>query len=443
MDTIAAPASAPLKGAVGVVRVSGAMVQNIAFTILGKLPSPRVATLMPFKNKEHVVIDTGLAIFFPGPNSFTGEDVLELQCHGGVVVVDMVLSLVLELGARMARPGEFSERAFLNGKIDLLQAEAIADLINASTQSAVQSANRSLTGEFSKKINEMQKSINEIRVFVEAAIDFVDEEINFLSEGHLQEKLKSLYSEIEHILQSAQMGQLLQEGAHIAIAGRPNAGKSSLLNLLAQQDVAIVTDIPGTTRDVLKETVEIEGVPYHFIDTAGIRADAGIVEQEGIRRAKEKFIDADFILLMVDVTESVLLTDVERQLMSEHENKLCILANKVDLLDNAPDFNDCAAQVIPFSAKDHTGLDDLFYVLKQRFNKQTEGVFSARKRHIVALESAKEHVGFALEQLVVFEAGELVAEELKLSQEALSNITGKVTSDQMLGQIFSSFCIGK
>ncbi len=442
-DTIAAPASAPLKGAIGVVRISGAMVRTIAQAILGTVPSPRMATLIPFRNKEQEIIDTGLALFFPGPNSFTGEDVLELQCHGGVVVVDMLLSLVLELGARMARPGEFSERAFLNDKIDLLQAEAIADLINASTQSAVQSANRSLSGEFSAKINQMQNSINEIRIFVEAAIDFADEEIDFLSDGKIKHKIKSLQLEVDNILQAARMGQLLQEGAQVAIAGRPNAGKSSLLNLLAQQDVAIVTDIPGTTRDLLKETVEIEGVPYHFIDTAGIRKDAGVIEQEGIRRAKQKFADADFILLVVDATEKDILTDVELQLMNEHKDKICILANKIDLLETIPSFDEDKTKIIPFSAKDKTGLDDLFGILQKRFSTKTEGVFSARKRHIVALESAKTHVGLALEQLVIYEAGELVAEELKLSQDALSDITGKVTSDQLLGQIFSSFCIGK
>tara|TARA_R110002110_G_scaffold65206_5_gene180068 strand:- start:5872 stop:7212 length:1341 start_codon:yes stop_codon:yes gene_type:complete len=442
-DTIVAPASAPFKGAVGVVRISGEGVPAIAQAILGNIPEPRMATLSKFKDKQEAVIDTGLALYFPGPNSFTGEDVLELQCHGGVVVVNMLLGRALELGARMARPGEFSERAFLNDKIDLLQAEAIADLINASTQSAVKSANRSLSGEFSQKINLMQTHLNEIRIFVEAAIDFVDEEIDFLSDGRILDKIKKAHADVVEILQSARTGQLLQEGAQIAIAGRPNAGKSSLLNLLAQQDVAIVTDIPGTTRDTLTEIIEIEGVPYHFTDTAGIRKDAGAIEQEGIKRAKIKFTDADFILLMVDATEAQLFTDVERALLKEYKNKICILVNKVDLLGKLPCVDGASAQSIFFSAKDKTGLADLFGMLKQRFNMQTEGVFSARKRHILALECAQKHMENAKNQLVEFDAPELVAEELKLSQEALSDITGKVTSDQLLGKIFSSFCIGK
>lgn len=440
-DTIAAIATAPVKGAVGIVRVSGDKVQKIATQLLGQLPKKRLATLATFVDDEGASIDKGLALFFRGPHSFTGEDVLELHCHGGMVVVKMLLNQVIKLGARMAMPGEFSQRAFLNEKIDLLQAEAIADLINASTESAVKSANRSLNGVFSQKISEMQALLNSIRVYVEASIDFAEEEIDFLSEGGLLIKMEGLLSNVATILMHAKGGQLLQEGATVAIAGRPNAGKSSLLNLLAKDEIAIVTDEPGTTRDAIQATIEIAGVPYHFVDTAGIRDAAGLVEQQGIIRAKQKIADADHVLLMVDTTQEVLLTETEQQLLKDYADKTLILLNKIDLCPQPPDLS-APVKILNISVKNADGIDELLEYFKQGTAVE-EGLFSARQRHVDALKNAQKHIKCAHRQLVKFQAGELVAEELKLAQEALSEITGKVTSDELLGHIFSSFCIGK
>jgi len=386
------------------------------------------------------VIDTGLAIYFAAPNSFTGEDVLELQGHGGQVVMDMVLSAVLKEGARIAEPGEFSQRAFLNGKMDLAQAEAVADLIEASTAQAALSANRSLQGVFSKKIRALEHEMMELRMFVEAAIDFPEEEVDFLSEGHVLQKIEALLSQLYSLQQGAKKGQMLREGMSVVIAGLPNAGKSSLLNCLTQQETAIVTPIAGTTRDLIKETIQIDGIPLHIIDTAGLRSNADVVEMEGIKRAKQQQTLADRILLVVDATET--LSEVENSILREHEHKVTLVMNKIDLKDLPPGEREGK---IFLSAKSGQGMDALYAHLKtcMGFQGEESANFIARRRHLEALEKTLYHCLLAKQQLVEFKASELVAQELRFAQDFLGQIVGKVTTDDLLGKIFSSFCIGK
>lgn len=439
VDTIVAQATAPLLGAVGIVRISGKGVSDIARSIIGLVPSPRIATLVNIQDPHKGIIDTGLALFFPGPHSFTGEDVLELQCHGGLVILDMIVKACVEMGARIAKPGEFSERAFLNDKIDLCQAEAIADLIHATTEQAVKSAHRSLSGVFSDEINKIQNALTALRVYVEAAIDFVEEEIDFLSDGKILTSIESLLSQIIHLLKLAQQGQLLQEGNKVVIAGKPNVGKSSLFNMLAQNNSAIVTDIPGTTRDIIKETIQINGVPIHLLDTAGIRNATDAVEEEGIKRAKEQFKLADTILLVIDASQKILFTEVEKELLAEYKDKIIVLLNKTDLITSLPEMD---IEYIALSIKNRAGMDALHSVLTKHAHS-FEGVFSARRRHVDAIKSAKANIQNAQVQLVNFKAGELVAEELRQAQLHLGEITGQLTSDDLLGKIFSTFCVGK
>lgn len=439
VDTIVAQATAPLLGAVGIVRISGKDVTDIARSIIGVVPAPRIATLVNIQDPHKEIIDTGLALFFPGPHSFTGEDVLELQCHGGLVILDMIVKACVEMGARIAKPGEFSERAFLNDKIDLCQAEAIADLIHATTEQAVKSAHRSLSGAFSDEINKIQDALTALRVYVEAAIDFVEEEIDFLSDGKILISIESLLSQIIHLLKLAQQGQLLQEGNKVVIAGKPNVGKSSLFNMLAQNNSAIVTDIPGTTRDIIKETIQINGVPIHLLDTAGIRCATDAVEEEGIKRAKAQFKLADTILLVIDASQKILFTEVEQELLAEYKDKTIVLLNKMDLIADAPEVD---GEYIALSIKNGAGIDALHSALTKHAHS-FEGVFSARRRHVDAIKSAKENIQNAQAQLVNFKAGELVAEELRQAQLHLSEITGQLTSDDLLGKIFSTFCVGK
>ncbi|MCS5709730.1 tRNA uridine-5-carboxymethylaminomethyl(34) synthesis GTPase MnmE [Candidatus Berkiella cookevillensis] len=439
VDTIVAQATAPLLGAVGIVRISGKAVCDIARSIIGVVPTPRIATLVNIQDPHKGMIDTGLALFFPGPHSFTGEDVLELQCHGGLVILDMIVKACVEMGARIAKPGEFSERAFLNDKIDLCQAEAIADLIHATTEQAVKSAHRSLCGAFSDEINKIQNALTELRVYVEAAIDFVEEEIDFLSDGKILISIERLLSQIIHLLKVAEQGQLLQEGNKVVIAGKPNVGKSSLFNMLAQNNSAIVTDIPGTTRDIIKETIQINGVPIHLLDTAGIRNATDAVEEEGIKRAKEQFKLADTILLVIDASQKILFTEVEQALLAEYKEKTIVLLNKMDLIAHAPEID---VAYIALSIKNGVGMDVLHSALTKHAHS-FEGVFSARRRHVDAIKSAKENIQNAQVQLVNFKAGELVAEELRQAQLHLGEITGQLTSDDLLGKIFSTFCVGK
>lgn len=450
-DTIVAQATPPGRGGVGILRVSGPKAALVAQTVLGKLPKPRYADYLPFRNDDNSVLDQGIALFFPNPHSFTGEDVLELQGHGGPVILDLLLKRILQIpGVRIANPGEFSERAFLNDKLDLAQAEAIADLIDASSEQAARSAINSLQGAFSSHINEMVESLTHLRIYVEAAIDFPDEEIDFLSDGIIEGKLNAVIAELDDVRAQARQGSLLREGMKVVIAGRPNAGKSSLLNALAGRDAAIVTDIAGTTRDVLREHIHIDGMPLHIIDTAGLREASDEVERIGIERAWKEIEQADRVLFMVDSTTTYATTpeDIWPEFMARLPNTLpvTVIRNKSDLTgENVEITAQGNYPMIRLSARDGMGIELLRDHLKEAmgFNSNTEGGFLARRRHLQALNTAAEHLQQGHEQLVYAKSGELLAEELRLAQQALSEITGEFTSDDLLGRIFSSFCIGK
>ncbi len=445
-DTIAAVATPLGRGGVGIVRISGSQVRDIAQQILGAVPAPRLAKYQPFRNVDGSIIDTGLALFFPAPHSLTGEDVLELQGHGGMVVVDLLLKRVVDLGARLARPGEFSERAFLNGKMDLAQAEAVADLIDSSTEQAARAAVRSLQGEFSACINALVDKLIQLRMFVESAIDFPEEEIDFLSNAAVDARLDELIRQVDAVLTSAQQGQLLRDGMTVVIAGKTNAGKSSLLNRLVARDAAIVTDVPGTTRDVLREYIHIDGMPLHVIDTAGLRESADQVEREGIRRAWDEIGRADRILLVVDDQEGV--GDAERAILARMESKPrhTLVRNKIDLTGRPPGLREGELGCeVALSARTGEGLDVLRTHLKacMGFHATAEGSFLARRRHLDALERARAFLAQGRMQLDDHRAGELLAEDLRHAQTALSEITGEFTTEDLLDRIFSSFCIGK
>lgn len=450
-DTIVAQATPPGRGGVGILRVSGPKAALVAQTVLGKLPKPRYADYLPFRNDDNSVLDQGIALFFPNPNSFTGEDVLELQGHGGPIILDLLLKRILQIpGVRIANPGEFSERAFLNDKLDLAQAEAIADLIDASSEQAARSAINSLQGAFSSHINEMVESLTHLRIYVEAAIDFPDEEIDFLSDGIIEGKLNAVIAELDDVRAQARQGSLLREGMKVVIAGRPNAGKSSLLNALAGREAAIVTDIAGTTRDVLREHIHIDGMPLHIIDTAGLREASDEVERIGIERAWKEIEQADRVLFMVDSTTTDATTpeNIWPEFMARLPKTLpvTVIRNKSDLTgENVEITAQGNYPMIRLSARDGMGIELLRDHLKEAmgFNSNTEGGFLARRRHLQALNTAAEHLQQGHEQLVYAKSGELLAEELRLAQQALSEITGEFTSDDLLGRIFSSFCIGK
>lgn len=450
-DTIVAQATPPGRGGVGILRISGPKAQEVAQAVLGKLPKARYAEYLPFLANDGSTLDEGIALFFPNPHSFTGEDVLELQGHGGPVILDLLLKRILEIsGVRIARPGEFSERAFLNDKLDLAQAEAIADLIDASSEQAAKSAISSLQGVFSKKVNSLVESLIHLRIFTEAAIDFPEEEIDFLSDGKIEAELNQVIQRLNEVRQEAKQGSLLREGMKVVIAGRPNAGKSSLLNALAGRDAAIVTNIAGTTRDVLREHIHIDGMPLHIIDTAGLREASDEVERIGIERAWQEIEQADRVLFMVDSTTTN-ETNPEK-LWPEFIERLpknmpvTVIRNKADLTGEALGYSEEEGYaLIQLSARTGEGVMLLREHLKQAmgFTSSTEGGFLARRRHLQALEKAAEHLNKGQYQLITFHAGELLAEELRLAQEALSEITGEFTSDDLLGRIFSSFCIGK
>lgn len=450
-DTIVAQATPIGRGGVGILRVSGPLASKVAEAVLGKTLTPRMANYLPFKDSNGETLDQGIALFFKAPNSFTGEDVLELQGHGGQVILDILLKRILEVeGVRIARAGEFSEQAFLNDKLDLAQAEAIADLIDATSEQAARSALKSLQGEFSNKINQLVDSVIYLRTYVEAAIDFPDEEIDFLADGKIEGHLNDIIQQLNSVRQEAKQGAILREGMKVVIAGRPNAGKSSLLNALAGREAAIVTDIAGTTRDVLREHIHIDGMPLHIIDTAGLREASDEVERIGIARAWEEIAQADQVLLMIDSTEQKV--DDFKAEWAEFLAKLppnmpvTVIRNKVDLsgepegLEQLENFT-----LIRLSAQTKVGVDLLREYLKKSMGYQssTEGGFLARRRHLQALEEAAEHLARGHVQLTQFFAGELLAEELRMVQNALSEITGQFTSDDLLGNIFSSFCIGK
>ncbi len=449
-DTIAAIATAPGQAGVGIVRVSGPAAGEIARRLLGFEPKPRYAHYGPFLQAAGAVIDEGIGLFFPNPHSFTGEDVFELQGHGGTVILDLLLREVCSLGARLARPGEFSERAFLNDKLDLTQAEAIADLIESSSEQAARCAVRSLQGEFSRRIDALVSALTNLRIYVEAAIDFPEEEIDFLADGKVAEDLHQAMTALDAILAEAQQGTILRDGMKVVIAGRPNAGKSSLLNALAGREAAIVTAIEGTTRDVLREHIHIDGMPLHIIDTAGLRDSPDEVEQIGIARAWEEIRQADRILLMVDATTTAetephaIWPDFIDHLPASAP--VTVIRNKVDLSGETVGLVDnSVAPVIRLAAKSAAGLECLREHLKQcmGFATTIEGGFLARRRHLDALERARDLLIQGQAQLAGYGAGELLAEDLRAAQDALGEITGTMTPDDLLGKIFSSFCIGK
>ena len=441
-DTIAALATPVGRGGVGIVRVSGPDVKRIAAAILGDCPAPRHARYQPFLDAEGQPLDEGIALYFAAPHSFTGEDVLELQGHGGPVLMDMLLSRCLELGARPARPGEFSERAFLNDKLDLAQAEAIADLIDSGSEQAARSALRSLQGEFSRQVEQILQALIELRVYVEAALDFPEEEVDFLAGEEVLARLDDVMARLRDLLRKAGQGSLLREGMHLVIAGRPNAGKSSLLNQLAGREAAIVTDIAGTTRDVLREQIQLDGLPVHVIDTAGLRHSDDPVEQEGIRRAWREIERADLVLLLVDAEAG--FTAEDQRILDQLPSRLPVIHvyNKIDRSGDAVGLRD---ERVYISARSGAGLDALRRRLEAAvgYEAGTEGLFTARRRHLRALEETLEALDRARSQLVECRAGELMAEELRLAQESLGRITGRFTADDLLGEIFSSFCIGK
>ncbi len=449
-DTIVAQATATGQGGVGIVRLSGPKSAEILEAFIGFKANPRYAHYTPFHEADHQ-IDEGIALLFPGPNSFTGEDVAELQCHGGPVVIDLIIRRAIELGARMARPGEFSERAFLNDKLDLTQAEAIADLIESSSEQAARCALKSLQGAFSREVDQLVDQLTNLRIYVEAAIDFPDEEIDFLSDGKVRGDLINIIGQLNQVQGQAQQGSLIREGMTVVIAGRPNAGKSSLLNALSGRDSAIVTDIEGTTRDVLREQIHIDGMPLHIIDTAGLRDAPDRVEQIGIDRAWQEIKTADRILMLVDASHSK--TTDPQTLWPEMVDKLngdlshvTLVRNKIDLTDESTGLEQQGENtLIRLSAKDEQGIDLLREHLKSIMGYQgnAEGAFMARRRHMEALEQAQELLNTGLWQLDTQGAGELLAEDLRQTQQVLGEITGKVSADDLLGKIFGSFCIGK
>ncbi|MFJ4144094.1 tRNA uridine-5-carboxymethylaminomethyl(34) synthesis GTPase MnmE [Pseudomonas sp. NPDC089734] len=451
-ETIAAIATAQGRGGVGIVRISGPLASKAAQAIIGRTPKPRFAHYSPFEDESGQVIDEGIALYFPGPHSFTGEDVLELQGHGGPVVLDMLLQRCLQLGSRLARPGEFSERAFLNDKLDLAQAEAIADLIEASSAQAARNALRSLQGAFSQRVDNLTEKLIGLRIYVEAAIDFPEEEIDFLADGHVLNMLDEVRDELSTVLREAGQGALLRDGMTVVIAGRPNAGKSSLLNALAGREAAIVTEIAGTTRDVLREHIHIDGMPLHVVDTAGLRDTEDQVEMIGVQRALKAIGEADRILLVVDATapEATDPFALWPEFLEQRPDtsKVTLIRNKADLSGDLVGLETSADGhvTISLSAKaGGEGLELLREHLKacMGYEQTSESSFSARRRHLEALRHASGFLEHGRAQLTLAGAGELLAEDLRQAQQALGEITGAFSSDDLLGRIFSSFCIGK
>ncbi|MDF1761440.1 MAG: tRNA uridine-5-carboxymethylaminomethyl(34) synthesis GTPase MnmE [Coxiellaceae bacterium] len=448
-ETIVAIATPPGYGGVGILRLSGSLASTIAKHMLGECPKPRYAGLHPFANEQGDVIDTGIAIYFKAPHSFTGDDVLELQAHGGPVVLDELLATALHFGARLAEPGEFSKVAFLNNKIDLTQAEAIADLISATSRQAAHGAMRSLQGEFSQAVSKVLQQLIHCRMQVEAAIDFPDEDIDFVAESTVIADCEAIVARINQLLQSAQQGALLREGITVVIAGRPNAGKSSLLNYLSGEDTAIVTEQAGTTRDILREKIHIDGMPLHIIDTAGLRDSDDVIEQEGIKRAWQQMEKADLVLFMLDAQQLQQQPDQLLQDLKPFESMdvpILLVKNKIDKTDEQPaEWLAHEHKGVAISVTSGIGLEQLKAAIKAfaGYQHQGEGNFTARRRHVDALQRATSAITAGINHYQQQQAAELLAEELKQAQQALSEITGEFSSDDLLGEIFSSFCIGK
>ena len=443
LDTIAAIATASGAGGIGVVRVSGPAVQLIAAQVLGSCPAPRHASYLDFKQANGDLIDRGIAIFYPNPHSYTGEDVLELQAHGGTALMQILLARCIALGARQAEPGEFTRRAYLNDKIDLAQAEAVADVINAATIEAAKSAVRSLSGEFSQRINALLLKLIDLRMFVEACLDFPEEEIDFITQGRVAEKLASIITELNSVFSKAKQGSLLREGINVVLVGQPNVGKSSLMNQLAGEEIAIVTSIAGTTRDTIKNAIQINGVPLHVIDTAGLRETDDEVEKFGIARTWRAAESANIALLLVDAAHGI--TETEKSILARlpQEIRKIWVHNKIDVANELPLVKEInGATHIYLSAKTGAGLELLkSHLLKLAgYENNSEGVFMARARHLEALLKVETHLSIAGQQI---KSAELLAEELRISQAALGSITGEFTPDDLLGEIFSKFCIGK
>lgn len=450
VDTIAAIATPSGRGGIGIIRLSGPQALALGEAITHKKLKARQATFTEFYDKEKSAIDEGVAIFFVSPHSFTGEDIVELQGHGSPVVLNLILRRLFALGARPARPGEFSERAFLNDKLDLVQAEAISDLIEASSERASRLAMRNLKGAFSQKITLFQESLTYLRVYVEAAIDFPEEEIDFLADGKINLNLSERIAELTLLLQQAKQGVVLKEGFTVVLAGHPNAGKSTLLNCLSGKESAIVTEIPGTTRDVMREEILIEGMPVHIIDTAGLRQSDDPIEQEGIRRAWKEIQEADHVLLLIDVEHLNDLEKIKQGILSKINKKISytVIINKMDKINktNPNNVPTSVENTVYISAKYEQGIDKLRTHLTHiagmdKFSE--ENFFMARQRHLDALERALDCLKTGEKQLVQHKAGELLAEDLRQAQKNLSEITGEFSSDDLLGKIFSSFCIGK
>jgi len=440
-DTIVAPATPPGRGGIGVVRVSGPETRRIATGILGGLPEARHATVAVFAGTGGLTVDVGIALYFPAPASFTGEDVLELHGHGGPVVMDLLVARAIELGARLARPGEFSERAFHNGKLDLVQAEAIADLIAAGSAEAARAALRSLSGEFSREIGALALRVMQLRAYVEAAIDFPDEDAEFLESQEVKDRLTEIGQRFASIAETLRQGRALRDGLHVVIAGRPNAGKSSLLNALAGHDAAIVTEIPGTTRDLLRERIHVDGLPIHVVDTAGLRDTDDVIEVEGLRRARMEMSRADLVLYVVDAAHG--FAEGEEADLPAGTTTL-VVWNKSDLpqAQPPPELEDRPSLAI--SALTGVGLPELRAQLKAAAGYQSESsAWSARRRHLDALERARSLFEVAEARLGEKASFELVAEELRQAHQALGEITGEVSSDALLGAVFATFCIGK
>lgn len=441
-DTIVAAVTPPGTGGVGIVRISGPATEAIAHAMLGRLPAPRVATLAEFRDLDGTSLDSGIALYFPAPASFTGESVLELQGHGGPVVVASLVDAAVALGARRAAAGEFTQRAFLNDKLDLAQAEAIADLVASGTRQAARAALRSLQGAFSAEVAAIAEQLLQLRVFVEAAIDFPEEEVDFLGDTELAERLGRCTAAFAETLARADSGRVLRDGFRVVIVGRPNAGKSSLMNRLSGEDTAIVTEVAGTTRDILRERIDIDGLAVELVDTAGLREDPDVVEAEGIRRARAAMRQADAVLWIQDAATGRAVVPDEPL---PEDVPVTIVCNKIDLSGDPAGVSAGQTPVVSLSAKTGEGLDALRSHLRELagYRDFGEGAYTARQRHVEALRRAAGHFDAGRQALKATRAGELLAEELRLAHDALGEITGATTPDDLLGRIFAEFCIGK